>query len=173
VVVRGAWNLILIQDYMIFLILWLIQQVPQFNRCLLLLECGFSLIFSSPGFANVPIYFGSNVVGYYSVYPINIPANYVTSANDLNPNPSGPENYNVAKGYILIAQVLSVPSGSPGINVTPMPLPEPFMTGPWMAFETNDGGFNFDAIADNQVQFQMPSSALYIFAIFQLQHLTF
>jgi hypothetical protein len=72
------------------------------------------------------IYFGSDVVGYYSVYPINIPANYVTSANDLNPNPSGPE---------------------------------PFMTGPWLAFETNDQGFNFDAIADNQVQFQMPSSA--------------
>jgi hypothetical protein len=113
----------------------------------------------SPGFANVPIYYGTDVVGYYSVYPINIPANYVTSGNDLNPNPSGPENYNVAKGYILIAQVLSVPSGSPGINVTPMPLPEPFMTGPWIGFETNDQGFNFDAIADNQVQFQMPSSA--------------
>jgi len=112
----------------------------------------------SPGFANLPIYFGSVVVGYYSVYPINIPANYVSSGA-VNPSTSGPENYNVAKGYILIAQVLYVPSGSSGINVTPMPLPEPFMTGPWMAFETNDQGFNFDIIADNQVQFKMPSSA--------------
>jgi len=71
------------------------------------------------------IYYGTDVVGYYSVYPINIPANYVTSGN-VNPNPS---------------------------------VPEPFMAGPWMAFETNDQGFNFDIIADNQVQFKMPSSA--------------
>jgi len=59
-----------------------------------------------PGYGNQPIYFGSNVVGTYSVYALNMPQNY--SGN----------NSQLLKAYVVVINVTSVPSGSTGINVS-------------------------------------------------------
>jgi len=106
-----------------------------------------------PGFENQPIYFGSNVVGYYSVYAINMPQNL----------PSDVEIY-VVKGYILIAQVVEVPSGSAGINVSPLALPQPYITQNFLSFQTaptgtsNNGELVFDIVDGQSVQFYMPTA---------------
>jgi hypothetical protein len=53
--------------------------------------------------------------------------------------PSDVEIY-VVKGYILIAQVVDAPSCSAGINVTPMPLPQPYMSQNFWSFQKSPTG---------------------------------
>jgi len=77
--------------------------------------------------------------------------------------PSDVEIY-VVKGYILIAQVVVVQSGSAGINVSPMPLPQPYITQNFLSFQTaptgtsNNGELDFDIVDGQTVQFYMPSA---------------
>jgi len=96
------------------------------------------------GYLNQPIYFGSSIVGYYSVYAINLPQNY-----------SGPNN-ELLKGYILMAQINYVPSGSTGINTSPMNIPGPEIA-TYGISTSFTGQLNFDIIDASYVQISMPS----------------
>jgi hypothetical protein len=99
-----------------------------------------------PGYANQPIYFGSVVVGTYSVYALNMPQNYSGNNSEL------------LKAYVVVIQVTNVPSGSTGINVTPMNIPTPEIS--TYGIHTNiTGQLNIDIVNASSIQFDMPSSA--------------
>jgi hypothetical protein len=99
-----------------------------------------------PGYGNLPIYFGSAVVGTYSVYALNMPQNYSGNNSEL------------LKAYIVVIKVTSVPPGSTGINVSPMNIPGPEIS--TYGIHTNiTGQLNIDIVNASSIQFDMPSSA--------------
>jgi len=96
------------------------------------------------GYLNQPIYFGSVVVGYYSVYAINLPQNYSGNNSEL------------LKGYIIMAQINDVPGGSTGINTSPMSIPGPDIS-TYGISTSFTGQLNFDIIDASTVQISMPA----------------
>ena len=108
-----------------------------------------------PGYGNIPIYFGSLVVGYANFYALNLPQNEGSTSNQ-----------DVLKGYFVIIYVFDVPSGSSGINVSPINTPPPFFVYDIFMF-TLTGEIDIDVIPQdisanssaNVIQFYMPSSA--------------